>query len=376
MPNSYRHLRRETPTLFLPLSGGGPGWGSRRGRGVCRGTGTASIHPAICAVAICLAAPASAPAQDFFKGKEINLYVGSAPGGPYDAYARLVARHFGRHLPGNPGVVVQNMPGASGRRLMGFIYNVAPKDGTAIATAQRALPFDPLMGVDSHFDVEKVTWLGSANNETNVCMAWHTSTVRTIEDVRTRGMVVGSSGPSSTDSIYPNVLNALHGMKFKVVEGYKAATETHIAMERGEVDGRCGISWDTLQALNADWLRERKIRILVQIGLDKVAELKDVPSVFDLSTTEEQRQIWRLWAAPNKMGRPFFAPPGVAPARADLMRRAFDAALKDPELRAEAAKMKLAVDAISGAEVAALLRQVYATPKHVVAKAALASKAR
>jgi tripartite-type tricarboxylate transporter receptor subunit TctC len=205
---------------------------------------------------------------------------------------------------------------------------------------------------------------------------WHSSKVATIADVRARGMVVGSSGPSSTDSIYPNVLNFLHGMKFKVVEGYKAATETHIAMERGEVDGRCGISWDTLVALNADWLRDKKIRILVQIGLDKVPELAGVPSVFDLAKTEEERQIWALWAAPNKMGRPFFAPPGMAADRAALMRTAFDATMKDPELRAEATKMNLAVDAITGAEVAALLSRVYATPKDVVAKAALASKGR
>jgi tripartite-type tricarboxylate transporter receptor subunit TctC len=176
------------------------------------------------AIALATCIVADAGAQEIFKGREVNLYVGSAPGGPYDAYARLLARHLGRHLPGQPNIVVQHMPGASGRRLMGFIYNVAPKDGTAIATAQRALPFDPLMGADAHFDVDKVTWLGSANNETNVCMAWHASPVRNIEDVRSRGMVVGSSGPSSTDSIYPNVLNALHGMKFKVVEGYKAAT--------------------------------------------------------------------------------------------------------------------------------------------------------
>jgi tripartite-type tricarboxylate transporter receptor subunit TctC len=312
-----------------------------------------------------------AVAQEF---KEISLYIGSAPGGPYDAYGRLVARHLGRHWPGHPNVVVQYMPGASGRRVMGYIYNVAPKDGSALATVQRALAFDPLMGVDSSFDSDKVGWLGSANSETNVCIVWHTSPVQTIEDVRTRGMVVGSSGPSSTDSIYPNVLNALHGMKIKVVEGYKAATETHIAMERGEVDGRCGISWDTLQALNADWLRDKKVRILVQIGLDKVAELKDVPSVFDLSTNEEERQIWRLWAAPNKMGRPFFVPPGLPPERLDVLRRAFDATMKDPELIADAARMNLAVDAITGEQVVDLLKQVYATPKAVVEKAALASK--
>jgi tripartite-type tricarboxylate transporter receptor subunit TctC len=207
-------------------------------------------------------------------------------------------------------------------------------------------------------------------------MVWHTAPVNTIEDVRTRGMIVGSSGPASTDSIYPNVLNHLHGMKFKVVEGYKSATEVHIAMERGEAEGRCGISWDTLQALNADWLRDRKIRILVQIGLDKVADLAGVPSVFDLAKTEEERQIWALWAAPLKMGRPFFAPPGMAAERVTLLRRAFDAAMNDPELRAEAAKMNLAIAPITGEQVAELLRRVYATPKAVVEKAAAASKGR
>jgi tripartite-type tricarboxylate transporter receptor subunit TctC len=317
----------------------------------------------------------AASAQDIFKGKEINIYVGSGAGGPYDAYARLVGRHLGKHLPGNPAVVVQNMPGASGRRLISFMINVAPKDGTALATIQRGNAFEPLMG-EAQFDVEKIAWIGNANNEANVCMAWHASPVQTIEDVRTRGMVVGSSGPASTDSIYPNVLNYLHGMKFKVVEGYKSATEVHIAMERGEVDGRCGISWDTLQALNADWLRDRKVRMLVQIGLDRIAELKDVPSVFDLSKTDEERQIWALWAAPLKMGRPFFAPPGMPAERVTLMRRAFDATMKDAELRAEAAKMNLAVDASTGEQVAALLKQVYATPKAVVEKAALASKGR
>src|SRR5262245_22609781 len=247
----------------------------------------------ICAtVLFAAAAPCAAPAQDF-KGKDINLYVGSGAGGPYDAYARLLGRHLGKHLPGNPAVVVQNMPGASGRRLISFMTNVAPKDGTAIATIQRGNAFEPLMG-DAHFDAEAIAWIGNLNSETNVCMVWHTAPVNTIEDVRTRGMVVGSSGPASTDSIYPNVLNHLHGMKFKVVEGYKSATEVHIAMERGEAEGRCGVSWDTLQALNADWLRDRKIRILVQIGLDRVPELASVPPVFDLGHTQEERQTQAL----------------------------------------------------------------------------------
>src|SRR4051812_14370158 len=323
--------------------------------------GTTTEMFAALVTAICIVSPATA--QEF-RGKDVNLYVGSGAGGPYDAYARLVGRHLGRHLPGNPTVVVQNMPGASGRRLINYMTNVAPKDGSAIATIQRGVPFEPLMG-EGQFDVGKIAWLGNANNETNVCMAWHASPVRSIEDVRTRTMVVGSSGPASTDSIYPNVLNALFGMKFKVVEGYKSATETHIAMERGEVDGRCGISFDTLQALNADWLRDKKVRMLVQIGLDKLPELAGVPSVFDLSTSEEARQIWALWAAPLKMGRPFFAPPGMPVERVDLLRRAFDATMRDPELRAEAGRMNLAVEPSSGEQVAALLRQIYATPRSV-----------
>jgi tripartite-type tricarboxylate transporter receptor subunit TctC len=359
----------------LRKSFGGPSQRSPskpEGRSRAAFAGTAAERFAALALALTIIFPASA--QDL-RFKDVNLYVGSGAGGPYDAYARLVSRHLGKHLPGHPSVVVQNMPGASGRRLINFMINVAPKDGSAIATIQRGVPFEPLMG-EGQFDVEKIAWIGNANNETNVCIAWHTSPVRSIDDVRMRGMVVGSSGPASTDSIYPNVLNALHGMKFKVVEGYKSATETHVAMERGEVDGRCGISFDTLQALNADWLRDKKVRMLVQIGLDKLPELTGVPSVFDLSVTEEQRQIWALWTAPLKMGRPFFAPPGMPAERVDALRRAFDATMTDPDLRAEAARMNLAVEPSTGEDVMALLRRIYATPKAVVEKAAAASKGR
>ncbi len=232
------------------------------------------------------------------------------------------------------------------------------------------------MGVDSHFDADKVTWIGSANNETNVCMVWHTSPIRTIDDLKTRDMVVGTSGPSSTDAIYPNVMNTLFGTRFKVVGGYQAAAESNIAMQRGEIDGRCGITWDTLVSLNPDWLRDKKIRLLVQFALDRNPELPDVPSVFDLARTDEERQILALWAAPNKMGRPFFAPPDMAPDRAELLRRAFDATMQDSELLAEAARMQLAVASITGGQVQALIRQIYATPKDVVAKAALASRGR
>jgi tripartite-type tricarboxylate transporter receptor subunit TctC len=312
--------------------------------------------------------------DDFFKGKDITLYVGSTSGGPYDAYARMLARHWGRHIPGNPNFVVQNMPGASGRRLMGHMQGVAPKDGTAIAAAHRALPFDPLMGVKSKFDPTKVTWLGNANDEVNICIVWHASPIKTFADLRQREMVVGSGGSASTDTIYPHVMNALFGTKFRVVHGYEAAAQTHIAMERGEVDGRCGMTWDTLQAIKPDWITGKKVRILVQFALEKHPDLPDVPSVFDFARNEEERQILALWSAPNKMGRPFYAPIELPKDRAELLRRSFDRTLKDPALLAEVKKTKLFVSPTTGEDIDALIKRIYATPKDVVAKALEASK--
>ena len=329
-----------------------------------------------CGVMVSLLAwfASDATAQDFYKGKEITIYTGSPPGGPYDAYSRLIARHMVRHIPGNPSIIVQSMPGASSRRMMGFMQNIAPKDGTVIAAPQRATAFDPLTEPISQFDAQAFRWLGSANNEVNLCIVWHTKPFQTIDDVYKRELVVGSSGPTSTDSVYPNVINNLFGTKFKVVTGYKGAAEANIAIERGELDGRCGISWDTLVALHQEWLREKKVRPLVQIAMEKHPELPNVPSVFDLAKSEEQRQILSFWAVPNKMGRPYASPPGTSPERVAILRRAFELTMKDSQLVAEAAKMKLAVDSIDGAEVEKLVNEVYSLPKDVIAKAARASR--
>ena len=189
-------------------------------------------------------------------------------------------------------------------------------------------------------------------------------------------MTVGSSGPSSTDSIYPNVLNYLFGMKFKVIAGYTSAPLMSMAIEHGELDGRCGLTWTSLQSVNLSWTREHKVRVLLQIAIEKNPVLADVPFVFDLASTEEQRQILTLWAAPNKMGRPFYGPPGMPPERLAILRRAFDAMARDPAFLADAARSGLGADGITGEEVEALVKQVYATPKDVVAKAAEAAKGR
>jgi tripartite-type tricarboxylate transporter receptor subunit TctC len=312
-------------------------------------------------------------AEEPFKGKEITLHVGSGPGGAYDTYGRLLARHFGRHIPGNPKLIVSNMPGAAGRRMINFIYNVAPNDGRAIGTGLSTLAFDPLMGEASSFVAQKLTWIGSAHRETTACIVWHSSPFHSIEDAKTRTMAVGASGPSSTDSIYPNVLSHLFGMKFKVISGYASSPEMSLAIERGELDGRCGLTWSSLQSVNANWIKDRKVRILLQFALDRNPALKDVPTVLDLARNDEDRQILTLWAAPNTMGRPYFAPPGMASERTDMLRRAFDATMMDPAYIADAEQMGLGVDAITGEDVAKLVDRVYATPKAIVEKAAIAA---
>src|SRR5262249_44894676 len=253
------------------------------------------------AALILVASAAHAGADESFQGKQVTIHVGSGPGGAYDTFARLLARHFARHIPGNPNLVVTNVPGASGRRMINYIYNVAPNDGTAIGTGLSTLAFDPLMGEQSQFDAEKLAWIGSSNKETAACIIWHGSPIKTIEDVRKHTTTVGSSGPSSTDSIYPNVLNSLFGMQFKVVAGYASAPEMSIAIERGELDGRCGLTWSSLQSVNADWIREKRIRIILQFALEPHPDLAGVPFVLDLAKTDEERQIVTLWAAPNQM---------------------------------------------------------------------------
>jgi tripartite-type tricarboxylate transporter receptor subunit TctC len=326
------------------------------------------------AAALLHLAAGDAAADDYFKGKDITIFVGSTSGGPYDAYARMLARHWGRHIPGNPNFVVQNMPGASGRRLMGHMQGVAPKDGTAIAAGHRALPFDPLMGVKAKFDPTRVTWIGNANDEVNICIVWHASRAKTFDDLRNYETVVGSGGPASTDTIYPNIMNALFGTKFRVIHGYEAAAQTHIAMERGEVDGRCGMTWDTLQAIKPEWITEKKVSIPVQFALEKHRDLPRVPSVFDFARNDEERQMLALWSAPNKMGRPFYAPIEVPKDRVELLRRSFDRTMKDPALLAEVEKTKLYVAPTTGEEIGALIERIYATPPNVVERAIEASK--
>ena len=313
--------------------------------------------------------PAEAQTADaFYKSlKEFTVYIGSTTGGGYDQYGRLYARHIGRHIPGSPTVIPRNMPAGGGRAVMNYVFTVAAKDGSAVGTTLRNVPFDPLMGVpETKIDPEKLTWIGSMNAETSLCVSWYATPFRTVDDIRNQEILVGSSGPSAADATHVKLLNAVAGTKMKIVPGYAGSTEVHLAMERGEVDGRCGFGWDSIVSRYKQWLDEKKINLLVQFAIDKHPDLPDVPWIMDLARTEADRQMAALALGPNKMGRPLFGPPNIPSDRVAFLRDSFVATMKDPELRADAKKMQIDVDYMDGAATEALYRQLYATPKPVV----------
>ena len=316
------------------------------------------------------------PADPFFKGKQIKLIVGSNAGGNYDQYGRFLARHMGKHIPGGPSFVVQNIPAAGGIQAANILYNVAPKDGLTIAHLQRTIPQAALVGLPgTEYDATKFTWLGSLNNEVTVCVAWHEAPVKTLQDVMTRELIIGSQGQTDGDQ-FPAVLNSVIGTKFKMVSGYTGGGGILLAMEQREVDGRCGWSWSSIQTQRPEWLRDKKINVLVQTSLDKHPDLPNVPLAIDFVKSEEQRQALEFLFGRNVVGRVFAAPPGVAADRVAVLRTAFDAVTKDPEAIAEADKQKLELTPVSAAEVEMLVEKFHKTPKQVIDAVEKASQAR
>jgi tripartite-type tricarboxylate transporter receptor subunit TctC len=307
----------------------------------------------------------------FFKGRNVNMEIGYSVGGGYDVYARMIARFMGRHIPGAPTVVVKNMEGAGSLRLANWLYNAAPKDGTEMGTIGRGVAFDPLLGNKSaQFDASKFTWIGSANNEVSVCVAWQNSGITKFDDLYSKQMTVGGTGGGSDTDVFPQILNAVLGTKMKVISGYPGGNDVGLAMERGEVQGRCGWSWSSVQATHKDWLQEKKITILVQLALSKHPDLPDVPLVIDLAKTDEQRQILKLIFARQVMGRPYLAPPAVPKERVDTLRQAFLDTMKDKEFLTEAEKAQLEITPVTGPEIEKLVKEVYQTPPQIAAKAA------
>jgi len=327
--------------------------------------------------ALLVAAPFSAPAgaqsiEDFYKGKTITLSIGFDTGGGYDIYGRLLSRHMGKHIPGRPAIVVQNMPGAGSLRAAQYLFSLAPKDGTALGTFGRQMGIAPLLGTSAQYDGTKFTWIGSITNEVSTCVAWHTATVKTWADMLEKPITLGGDGPGADPDVFALLYRNVFDAKVKLVSGYHGTTPIILAMERGEVDGLCGYSWSTIKSKHQPWLQEKKINILVQAGLKKDAEIADVPLVLDMAKTDEQRQILKLILTSQETARPYAAPPGVPADRTAALRAAFDATMKDPEFLAEARKLNLDINPLSGAAITSLLTELYAMPRNVIEKAAQA----
>ncbi len=322
------------------------------------------------ALALLLAVCATAQAQT----KPVELYIGYSVGGGYDIYARLVARHIGRHLPGNPTVVPKNMEGAGSLRLANWLYKAAPRDGSAFGTIGRAIAFDPLFGEGAQFKATEFGWIGSANDEVSVCIAWGNTGITRFEDLYTRPMFVGGTGANSDTDTFPKAINSILGTKMKLVTGYPGGNDVTLALQRGEVQGRCGWSWSSIKTNHPQWVKDGTLRLLVQLALEKHPDLPQVPLIMDMVKTPDQAATLRLIFTGQVMGRPFLAPPGVPPARLAALRKAFMETMKDPQFLAEAEKMKLEIRPVPGEAVQKLVAEVYAAPTEIVRRAAAALK--
>ena len=314
------------------------------------------------------AQPAAAP---FYAGKTINIIVGFGPGGGYDLYARLLSRYLGKHIPGTPSIIVQNMEGAGGVRAANYVYASAPKDGTVIAGVnQGATLFQQLGGKGVMYDPTQFNWLGRMASSNNTVYTMATSGIRTIEEAKTRDVLMAGSGVISDANIYPNILNALVKTKFKIVNGYAGTNESNLAMERGEVDGRGGGAYSSLLSTRPQWLRDKTISILAQVGFEKEPDLPDVPRLLDLVTNDEDRQIATLVTLPVAIGYNYWLAPGVPEARVQILRQAFEQTMRDPELLAEAKERSFEIRYKSGIELQAMVQNAAATPKTVLQRAA------
>ncbi len=334
------------------------------------------VRLAATAIAGLLSAAPAAAAQDSveatFKGKQISVIVGSSPGGGYDTYARLLARHFGAAIPGNPTVVVQNMSGAGSNRAAGYIYSVAPKDGTAIGAIFPGAVLQPLLSdVPVQHDPNKLVYLGSANSDVYVCYVRSDAAVKTFKDLFDKELIVGASNPGATTYDLPLLLNNILGTRFRIVTGYPGSREITIALDRGEVQAACGLGWTGIEVLHPDWFGDDKIRVLVQLSTKGHADLnkRGVPRAGDFARSDDERKVIELVLSQGIFGRPYVLPPGVPPDRVAALRKAFVVALNDKNLRMEADKMQFDVDPIGGEELQKLVSDLYATPPHLIERA-------
>ena len=316
---------------------------------------------------VALSTPLRAQApDDFYKGKNVTLVVGYSAGGGFDLYARGFAKYARNHIPGIAGIVVQNMPGAGSLTATNYIANVAPKDGTVFALA-RAPVMELLAGTPSSaFDPLKLTWIGNGATDLTVCGVMNNPNVTTMAEAQKNPFTLAGLGPGSDEDMFTKVLNSLFNTKARLVNGYPAGAEAMLAVERGEVDGRCGWSYSSIQSAKPDWIASHRVKFLVALTIDRSPKLPDTPSVMELATTERQRQILNLVVGSQVMGRPFFAPPGLPADRTKALRAAFEDTMKDPAFLADRKALNEDVNPTSAEGVEALLRKSFATPRELV----------
>jgi tripartite-type tricarboxylate transporter receptor subunit TctC len=322
-------------------------------------------------LAVLSTAPASAdPVADFYRGKTIGITIPTSPGGDYDRRARIIARHMGKHIAGHPTIVANNMPGGGGIVAANWLANIAPKDGSAMLMITQNLPVVQAIGVGGiRFDVRRFNWLGLTTDTPNTVVAWHTSGVRSIKDVMERELVIGSTGVGSGSYYYAASMNALIGTKFKIVTGYPGGNDINLAMERGEVGGRGSSSWESWKSTRPQWLKDRLIVILVQVGLKRHPELADVPLMLELARNEDDRRVLTFISADTAISRPLVTAPGVPAERVAALRRALDATMKDPSLLADADKSGMDITAATGEEAQRIAADIVDAPAAIVKRA-------
>ena len=310
--------------------------------------------------------------EEFYKGKSINLLIGFGVGGGYDLYARVLGKYIGKHIPGNPTIVPQNMTGAGSLSAAQFLYGAAPKDGLTFATFSRMAAITPLIDNKLTFDGTKFTWLGSISNDVTVCLTWHTSAVKAWKDFLEKPSVFAGSGPSAETDIFANLTKNVLGTKVRIAAGYRGTADMLLALERGEVDGLCGFAWTSLRAQRPHWIAEKKINVISQNAMRKEADLPNVPRLIDLTDDREKQQILKLFVATHDFARPFAAAPDIPADRKAALIAAFDATMKDPESLAETKQRDLEVEPVSAKTMNEMIVELYATPPDILAKAAAA----
>jgi tripartite-type tricarboxylate transporter receptor subunit TctC len=324
------------------------------------------IAAAAVSCVVCAKPAAANSVEEFYRGKTITLYISTTAATGYDVYGRLLARHMSERIPGKPTIVPRNMPGADGRLAAGYLFNVAPKDGLALAVFSRSAAAAQVIDPKVPYDITKFNWIGNPAGENSTLVTWHTTGVRTVSDAQLKEVTIGAFGDGNA-SLTPKIMNAILGTKFKVIRGYKGGTEVNLAMESGEVGGRGSNAWGSWKAGRPEWLAENKIHVIVQVGLAKEPDLPDVPLLIDLMKNPDDHALVKLYSAlAAALGRPVITTPGVPAERVQALRTAFDATLKDSAFLAEAKKLRLDLNLqLSGIELEKLANEIIATPKPV-----------